>query len=478
MPTETNTITSLLSMDYERIEKSQGGGLSPGKLRNILLKVEKKSNEEEVESVCSLTSRPIDLDETGGDSSGNCKDVDVDTVLPECFTSTLVETMAQMSTEQGPQRLPFAPFSKGAPSKWDDAHKWIASPNWHHPKTGQMHLLGSQGIGSRKKTAGYLNRQASANMAVEVPEHTYVAFEESDTASQAKKEIGTNRDVGWESNSHPIAESYGKPVLMIENSVVNHSQHNSSLTMHSASTFIPPPSTSRSVSLRDMGTEMTPTASQEPSRTATPVRASTPIRSPTSSRPSSPDRAVQSSFPTYALNNHLGPKNELSERELQMKTRREIMVLGTQLGKLNVAAWASKEEDDKDSSTSLRTVATEQPTKSVIEMRAAAWAEAEKAKYLARFKREETKIQAWENHQKAKTEAEMRKIEVEVERMRAEGHDRIMNKLASLRHKAEEKRAAAEAHRNWHAAKAEQQADYIRKNGRMPYSFSCCGWCS
>lgn len=29
-----------------------------------------------------------------------------------------------------------------------------------------------------------------------------------------------------------------------------------------------------------------------------------------------------------------------------------------------------------------------------------------------RFKREEMKIQAWENHQKAKMEAEMRKIEV------------------------------------------------------------------
>ena len=32
--------------------------------------------------------------------------------------------------------------------------------------------------------------------------------------------------------------------------------------------------------------------------------------------------------------------------------------------------------------------------------------------HLSRFKREEMKIQAWENHQKAKTEAEMRKIEV------------------------------------------------------------------
>lgn len=33
-------------------------------------------------------------------------------------------------------------------------------------------------------------------------------------------------------------------------------------------------------------------------------------------------------------------------------------------------------------------------------------------KAFIRFKREEIKIQAWENHQKAKTEAEMRRVEV------------------------------------------------------------------
>lgn len=33
---------------------------------------------------------------------------------------------------------------------------------------------------------------------------------------------------------------------------------------------------------------------------------------------------------------------------------------------------------------------------------------------LFRFKREEAKIQAWENHEKAKAEAEMRRIEVTI----------------------------------------------------------------
>lgn len=56
-----------------------------------------------------------------------------------------------------------------------------------------------------------------------------------------------------------------------------------------------------------------------------------------------------------------------------------------------------------------------------------------------------------------------------------------MNKLAAARHKAEEKRAAAEADKNNQAAKTEEQAEYIRRTGHVPssyFSFSCCTWCS
>lgn len=166
---------------------------------------------------------------------------------------------------------------------------------------------------------------------------------------------------------------------------VNLSRHDSSVAIHSAMTFIPPPSTARSVSMRDMGTEMTPIASQEPSRTGTPVRATTPIRSPNGSRPSTPGRTAPESSRADPTTDNLNPNNQLSEKELQVKTRREIMALGTQLGKMNIAAWASKEEEDKDASASLKNVAAEQQAKSVIETRAAAWEEAEKAKYMARL---------------------------------------------------------------------------------------------
>ncbi|KAK7368572.1 hypothetical protein VNO80_10599 [Phaseolus coccineus] len=507
-------------MVYERIQKPQGGGgFSPGKLRNMLLGVEKKrKEEEELDSTFTPRSQNSDMDESGGSSSDHCKDVDVVSVLPEYSTSALARTssieavgddrfvkanaavtsrnriledpssdydsghdnMSMSSSvfefqkaERPTQRVPVRPFSKPAPSKWDDAQKWIASPTSNRPKTAQAQGQGGH-VGPRKVGShGFVSRQPSMKVVVEVPDQREIALDEPDTkqidTNQTKMESGGQKFVSWEADPYAIASS-----------CVSLSQHNSSLAIQNATTFVPPPSTARSVSMRDMGTEMTPIASQEPSRTGTPVRATTPMRSPNSSRPSTPPRSSPASTLTDLHSDNLNlNNNELSEKELQMKTRREIMVLGTQLGKMNIAAWASKEEEDKDASTSLKTKA-ELP-KSVVEARAAAWEEAEKAKYMARFRREEMKIQAWENHQKAKTEAKMKKIEVEVERIRSKAHDKLMNKLASARHKAEEKRAAAEANRNHEAAKTEEQAEYIRKTGHVPssyLSFSCCNWCS
>ncbi|XP_061342453.1 uncharacterized protein LOC133288657 isoform X2 [Gastrolobium bilobum] len=440
-------------MDYERIQKPQGGGgFSPGKLRSMLLGVEKKrKEEEEIGSTFNTRSQISDMDECGGSSSDHCKDVDVVSVLPDYSTSATARTFSieavggdrilkantavtsghrtledpsldydsgndniSMSSsmfefqksERASQRVPMGPFSKPAPSKWDDAQKWIASPTSNRPKIAQTQGQGGQ-VGLRKGgSLGYGSRQSSMKVVVEVPDQREIALDEPDTkqidTNQTKMESGGQKCVGWEADPYAIANSY-----------VSLSQHNSSIAIQSATTFVPPPSTARSVSMRDMGTEMTPIASQEPSRTATPVRATTPMRSPNSSQPSTPTRASPVSILTDPPrdNLHLN-KNELSEKELQMKTRREIMVLGTQLGKMNIAAWASKEEEDKVASTSLKNKTAEQPAKSVIEARAAAWEEAEKAKYMARFRREEMKIQAWENHQKAKTEAKIKKIEV------------------------------------------------------------------
>ena len=135
--------------------------------------------------------------------------------------------------------------------------------------------------------------------------------------------------------------------------------------------------TTRSVSMRDMGTEMTPIASQEPSRTGTPIGATTPtIRSPVSSSPSTPRQGspTQDSRTVYMVD---GDGKTVAKHG-------EVGSGQTPKGKVNAISWASKEEEDADASKSLKTIDIEEVKKNVLETRAAAWVEAEQAKYMAR----------------------------------------------------------------------------------------------
>lgn len=142
--------------------------------------------------------------------------------------------------------------------------------------------------------------------------------------------------------------------------------------------------------MRDMGTEMTPATSQEPSRTATPVGATTPLRSPTSSIPSTPRGGAPAPTPKEhstdkeSQNPTERTKKELSEEELKLKTRREIVALGVQLGKMNIAAWASKDEQEKKRPCN-ESIDMEELERIENEKRAAAWEDAEKSKHMARF---------------------------------------------------------------------------------------------
>ncbi|CAD6252164.1 unnamed protein product [Miscanthus lutarioriparius] len=512
-------------MEYERIEKpfpvQQGGGFSPKRLRAMLLGVDKRRKgqddaaEEEdgggddygavpkayarsnagdgggdtmceeykdVDVVSTISESSSSLETGGGHRSRDTHPVPMGSRIrvPEedSCDSESVASNFEFHKERGATARSAAasvvpPFSKPAPSKWDDAQKWIVSPTTNRPTRGGGGAPVPKKI--EKPSAG-IGRLPATKVVLE-------ATEEIDTKridpSQEKREIGWQKAMSWAPpDPCPEVEPCPKTTLAAEStmaaSAVTFNRHDASTTLQSATTCIPPPSTVRSVSMRDMGTEMTPIASQEPSRTGTPVRAT----SPNCLRPTTPRRMLGPNAAGAVISHGECSNSELSEQELQTKTRREIMLLGTQLGKTNIAAWASKKEEEKDASLSLKTVPMDQSTQNITAVRAAAWEEAEKAKYLARFKREEIKIQAWEDHQKAQIEAEMRKIEVEVERMRARAQDKLMTQLASARHNADEKRAAAELKRNRAAARTAEQAEHIMRTGRVPPSFGCWNWCS
>ncbi|MCO5592455.1 hypothetical protein L7F22_046457 [Adiantum nelumboides] len=180
--------------------------------------------------------------------------------------------------------------------------------------------------------------------------------------------------------------------------------------------FLSPAAAIRSVSMRDMGTEMTPIASQEPSRTGTPLCATTPtLHSPVSSPPSTPRQGSPTArSPLRASEGACTIDADGKQfKGLLGEMGREMQISAAHTGgKATMVPWASKEEEDSDASKLLKNIDLEEVKKNVLETRAVAWEDAEQSKFLARFKREEAKILAWENHEKAKAEAEMRRIEV------------------------------------------------------------------
>ncbi|KNA16156.1 hypothetical protein SOVF_091920 [Spinacia oleracea] len=285
---------------------------------------------------------------------------------------------------------PRTALGKPTPSKWDDAQKWLV------------------GFSSNKANNKPRNSNADdTRLIAPIPqqEHRYSGVGYDDDDEEVEKNVNT-KNVDCEEGFWRVDEVVGNASFGV----------------------------ARSVCVRDMGTEMTPIASQEPSRTATPIRATTPVgRSPISSGPSTPMRCQH------------GAQSRMSNCE---------------------------EEDDGskmvESSSGLELVKKVSP----LENRALAWDEAERAKYMARYKREEVKIQAWENHEKRKAEMEMKKLEVKAERLKARAQEKYANKLAAARRIAEEKRANAEATLNEKAVKTSEKADYIRRTGHLPSSFS------
>lgn len=159
-----------------------------------------------------------------GECIENYKDVDVVSVLPERQTlatpdkeyDSAIDKVSALpfefqKTERAPHRKPTAPFSKQAPSKWDDAQKWIASPTSSRVKTEQP-----------VKKNSYGNRQPITKVVVEVPDQRLVPYEEPDTkqidSSHLKDENG--QYVNWESEygSSTMVDSHSKSILMIGDS--------------------------------------------------------------------------------------------------------------------------------------------------------------------------------------------------------------------------------------------------------------------
>ncbi|XP_073280782.1 uncharacterized protein [Primulina huaijiensis] len=311
-------------------------------------------------------------------------------------------------------------LGKPTPSKWDDAQKWLVNL--------------SRGEKNQAKASPRNSNADDRRLIVPVPKKNY-SGEEEEVESGCPSSESMNRDE-VETKTVDCDESVWRISKPVDSSK----------------------SVVRSVCVRDMGTEMTPIASQEPSRAGTPIRANTPApRSHIASQPASSLRCQNGVT--------MAP-----EREAKNEPKRAN----------GSARKFNGEEQEPDNITENMSKTTDQSRNlSALDIRATAWDEAERAKYMARYKREEVKIQAWENHQKRKAEMEMRKTEAKAERLKSRAQEKYTNKLASTRRIAEEQRTNAEAKLNEMAVKTSERADYIRRTGHLPSTFSfklpsCC----
>ncbi|CAM0945355.1 unnamed protein product [Alopecurus aequalis] len=236
--------------------------------------------------------------------------------------------------------------AKPRPSKWDDAHKWLSrAPDDDH---------------GRRRGSGADDRML-------LP-----------WASQ--KEISRP---SWTCSSDALAAdasglAEGETKRVVDSVRVSERQRCVPLT------------------LRDVGTEMTPAGSKEPTRTNTP-------------------RATHARVPPA------------SPRKRDGRSRGS--------GAVDLDAVRESAEGRAPAAAARCTAVSP----------ATAWDEAGRAKHIARYRREELKIQAWENRERRKAELQMKMAEATAERRMVRAQEKATGKLAAAQAVAKEKRARAEA---------------------------------
>lgn len=231
-------------------------------------------------------------------------------------------------------------LGKPTPSKWDDAQKWLVG-------------LSRGGVDKNQSKTKPRNSNADdLRLIAPVPQ------KEQEYSSEEDEEEEVN--IGRPANS-AITSQYDIETKKVD---CNESVWRIKKPMKNSVAAV------RSICVRDMGTEMTPIASQEPSRTATPIRATTPAaRSPIASGSSTPVRCQHGMQATEGYQMCPMPNEGRCEANpasrVNGSTRRYVE-------EANNCKKAENQNSDQEGKLN------------PLESRAIAWDEAERAKYMAR----------------------------------------------------------------------------------------------
>ncbi|CAJ1972696.1 unnamed protein product [Sphenostylis stenocarpa] len=349
------------------------------------------------------------------------------------------------------------PFNNGRtlPSKWDDAERWILSPV-SGDGTGRASLPAPQR--RPKSKSGPLGPPGAAAVAYYSLYSPAVPLFDGGNSGSFLAASPFSAAVGVSAAADGLMASSGgscgaaptrtDPCMARSVSVhgCSHMQSQSSLPAQGekfdgfkdAGTNVSP-----AISRRDMATQMSPEGSS----------CSSPNLRPSFSA-STPPPLPLSEFKSLPFSKMDIRDVPVDERVTMTRWSKKHRALFSGRGSENVDSWKIKETSSRSSS----------------------WDISEGSKTVTKAKREEAKINAWENLQKAKAEAAIRKLEMKLEKKRASSMDKIMNKLRLAQKKAQEMRSSVSANQDHQVARTPHKAILFSRATQMG-SLSGCFTC-
>ncbi|KAJ1268822.1 hypothetical protein BS78_07G163400 [Paspalum vaginatum] len=366
------------------------------------------------------------------------------------------------------------PYGSGRtlPSKWEDAERWIFSPNpgnapgrsvpqlWR-PKSKSGPLGPPAGFGGpyscASSSAQFLDRGRVGNRTanspylagVLLPEHVCGGVTDSGRdlsgASGEDSSNGRGGRSGGQMNgrcsamwSTRVSQQFGSAVesyLSLPTSLESIQDGGTESIKDSAT------STAPIIVRKDVATQTSPDIS----------RSSSPSVRTSFSRSLSAQQVkeLESCFSKLEIRDV-----QVDDRVTLTRWSKKHVTRGSEKNATNIIEWKKKTMESKSS----------------------AWEVTETAKCISKIEGEETKMTAWENMQKAEAEAAIQKLVIKLEKKRPYSLERIFNTLRSGPRKTQVSRSTSTSNQDHHISRTIKTTPHLSKNGQMS-SLSGCFTC-
>ncbi|CAM0948838.1 unnamed protein product [Alopecurus aequalis] len=353
--------------------------------------------------------------------------------------------------------LPYNNAGRGVlPSKWEDAERWIFSPNPHdrnsvpqpwRPKSKS----GPLGPPPARFGAPYSSLSSSASLLLDssghqapflpgvlLPEHVW-----GDDVRGASGEDSSNGRAG--------PPNAGRPAVWPtrDNLLLDSSPQSQSLPTSQEYTQ------DEQVEIKDLATRNNPLILRKDVATQTSPdlsRSSSPSMRPSFSRALSVQQVkeVGSCF------------SKLEIKDVQMDDQ------------VTLTRWSKKHVSRGSDKNSANIIEWKRKT---MESKSSTWEVTETAKCISKIDdAEEAKMTSWESMQKAKAEAAIQKLVIKLEKKRSYSLERMFNTLRSAHRKTQVVRSTTTANHDQQISRTVKRTSHLSKNGHMS-SLSGCFTC-